>query len=260
MPTQESLAVMRSIKKFLPEMEARFPEIYGVTFFGSRTLGREKETSDLDMMVFYDGSKWETKIAELEKAIDDAYVSPLEQGAFASMDPLIAGKLARETLDSFVRQRDAYLDSIHDLFVQKVEEMNIPVDPLQKMQNRAVSVIDASPQRLERLFKNFKLHVKHVVNSVGEDFVPHSAELTSSVIFRQLGLLCLSCGSHIQEVRSNLFALYKGDPEGEFYFRMLMKYLEYFERRAKTPKRNPLPTFKHYPKTLTEAKVYFSVM
>ncbi len=65
--SENSLELMKKERAYLQEQQKKIPELAGLTFFGSRTLGREKESSDLDMNVFYDSSDcWKEQDGELK--------------------------------------------------------------------------------------------------------------------------------------------------------------------------------------------------
>ncbi len=250
LPTDESLRIMQEVKRFLPEAEQKFPELYGVSFFGSRTIGREKPTSDLDMMVFYDGSELdatEERLHDEEKKLSRDRTKWLEHSE--KIDELRA----------FERDTAAYLKKAHDLFAEKLAALGIPIDEHHKEMGKAVFVLDVSPGALENVYTGLQAFISLGTNYGKKELTISGNDLVVRSIFRPMGILCLSAGPRIKEMRRNLFAKFENDPKGEFYFQGLMKYLEFFERSSATPKRGPLPTFKHYPRTLAEGREYFSL-
>jgi predicted nucleotidyltransferase len=55
--TPESMQIMQKAKLAISELTNSHPYLSGIGFFGSRTKGREKPESDLDVIIFYDSSK-----------------------------------------------------------------------------------------------------------------------------------------------------------------------------------------------------------
>lgn len=53
----DSMQAMKHIREALPQLQADYPFLMGVSFFGSRTKGKEIEGSDLDIRIFYNSDK-----------------------------------------------------------------------------------------------------------------------------------------------------------------------------------------------------------
>ena len=55
------------------ENKEMFPEIEGITFFGSRTISKEKPESDLDLNFFYDSSNQENEfdVMDLKRRLEE---------------------------------------------------------------------------------------------------------------------------------------------------------------------------------------------
>ena len=72
--SQKSLELMKNERAYFEEKKKELPELAGITFFGSRIANTEREDSDLDMVVFFDGSKgWKTENGVLQKDLDKLY-------------------------------------------------------------------------------------------------------------------------------------------------------------------------------------------
>lgn len=55
-PSEESLRMMQGLKRALPGVQKKFPEVKGFGFFGSRVLGTDRPESDLDTIVFFNSN------------------------------------------------------------------------------------------------------------------------------------------------------------------------------------------------------------
>ncbi len=256
-PNENSLRIMKEVKRLLPEIEDRFHEIYGVTFFGSRTIGTDKETSDLDMMVFYDGSDWERTEDRLNIELEEAENRALTDRDDHTLLDRVDAKV-EEQREHYL-SRNLFITDVHNRFVNTLEAFGVKFNEDHKREKKGVFVLDASPQKLTELFAQFKSSIDFYTRNGSQELKPHSSDIKREAFFRFMGILCLSTGSRIQEMRAQFFHIFEKDPKGDFYFQALIQYLEFFERTATTPKRQPLPTFKGYPRTLKEGRQYFLV-
>ncbi len=109
--TPSSMEAMKKIRKTLPELQKQFPYIIGVSFFGSRTKGKESSRSDIDVRLFYDGSKlgfddYEEKaygFPDARSALSAAAAIPLDHHDWAYD---ISDEATKEDLKYFILYTD----------------------------------------------------------------------------------------------------------------------------------------------------------
>ena len=53
----ESIGLIKDIKAVFLERQKQFPFLSGVGFYGSRVIGREKEGSDIDIILYYNSQR-----------------------------------------------------------------------------------------------------------------------------------------------------------------------------------------------------------
>ena len=56
-PSKDSLGHMKFLRDNIREIQTGIPQVKGIAFFGSRKKGVEKQTSDLDTVIFYDSTE-----------------------------------------------------------------------------------------------------------------------------------------------------------------------------------------------------------
>lgn len=109
--SKDSIELMKSVSSELQQDESL--KVRGVAFFGSRIKGLSKETSDLDMAVFYDGSNYPEdryvydpdKLPDIKKSVEaktDHEVTIIRKAA-----SLVAGKVP--LAESIEKQIDSIL-------------------------------------------------------------------------------------------------------------------------------------------------------
>lgn len=62
----QSLELMKGLRDVFTEMQEQRPYLSGLGFFGSRTRGQEHNSSDIDLVIFYDSSKFPKKTTPLK--------------------------------------------------------------------------------------------------------------------------------------------------------------------------------------------------
>lgn len=106
--SRDSLQLMRTISTELQQNESL--KVKGVAFWGSRTKGLAKATSDLDTAVFYDGSEYPTDyyVYQPEEKLEPA----LKEGVKAKSDHI---KAIRQEAASLVAGKVPTTESIEHL-------------------------------------------------------------------------------------------------------------------------------------------------
>lgn len=85
----ESLEAMKRIRDTLPQLQEDYPFLSGFSFYGSRTKGTEKPSSDLDMRIFYNPSK--SKDIFRAEGVEVPYVSRAKKAELATKLSEISG-------------------------------------------------------------------------------------------------------------------------------------------------------------------------
>ncbi len=63
------MTMMKGARELLSKLQEKYPEIRAMTFYGSRTLDRERKWSDLDTFIFYDPEKMTDKDTNNSRAV-----------------------------------------------------------------------------------------------------------------------------------------------------------------------------------------------
>ncbi len=92
----ESFAVMKETREMFLEMKEKYPEVYAMSFYGSRTQGRGKKTSDLDAFILFDLDRKKNK----EISNDPALLKVLEKFARNMKKKYPGFKLEEHWLDT----------------------------------------------------------------------------------------------------------------------------------------------------------------
>src|SRR5258708_9940117 len=93
---KESLFYMKEVRKVLGELQDIVPQVQGIGFFGSRTLGRERIGSDLDCIIYTDGL---LSLGTRKKLIEIVATRMAELGLSIDRDETIDENYSVLTLD-----------------------------------------------------------------------------------------------------------------------------------------------------------------
>lgn len=241
-PTPESSRLFKQFRKELKDAQKEMPEVRGLGFFGSRTIGQENASdtpnpSDLDLIVFYDGE------------------SPL----------------ARELDPSERRLRgigyDPHKKYIQSYFSKRMQDLNLPVD---KDVHRTIGAIDISPNettsKLRLLNREFDDYVKKGILKPWEApewdeehfmGVGYNSSIQEPVLWSLASRFFLVIGEDVYRSRKFILDSLAETEDGEKYFTLLMNFLQYTEREKATEKRPNTPSYEGYPKNIKEARSYF---
>lgn len=64
----DSLESMKTVRSAYASIEDDFPVVQGIGFFGSRILGRERQTSDLDLILFCDYESFDGRMESMTQS------------------------------------------------------------------------------------------------------------------------------------------------------------------------------------------------
>jgi predicted nucleotidyltransferase len=243
----EAFTQMKNLHEKLAEVRREMPEIQGLAFFGSRTTGLERSDpnnpSDLDLIVFYDGSA----------------LVPTQKTMIMEKGRLVVNKLAKEELGEKRWIREALINKIEASYNTQLEALGLPIDRDQETgRNKTVQIIDISPQATDRMLRYFIDEINRDTN-YGKQ--PLKLQEVSNPTFKLLSRFYLAVGDGIYKNRKyildQLDRLEQQGEEGERYFKVLMEYLQYSERTKTTTKRTGIVPYQNYPKSIAEAREYF---
>lgn len=236
-PSEESLRAMKELKNTVNELSTKHPEIAGIAFFGSRTTGLDRHTSDQDVVLFVDGTHLVPKEQMLTVINGQLHINPRAK---------IESVKLKEERESLYAIAVATIEN-------KMQELNLPVDKDEKTgRNKTVMLVDISKNATDKVFNEFKVSVDRDTN-FGK--LPLVLNQVGPFEFNILSRFYLAIGNGIYANRE--YILDKFEALDARYFQALMQYLQYSERTKTTTKRDGLEAFKHYPKTIIEARKYF---
>lgn len=227
----ESLVLMKETREMFKDLQADFPELKALSFFGSRTLGREH------------GEKIET--------FEHPTLGSYEQKTlFSDLDLFF---LYDEDEMDLLEEGDVY-HTRNDAIIDRITNFS-KVLGAKKIANR-LNVIGEDIS--EAATKEALVDLKDQKNSWAV-WKQQGFNLSNS-IYRLVARFLLSVGD-VKQLREEVIADLEKDEEGELYWSRLMEVLSEFERpefdhHASEPTPTGLPKYK-YPKTLAEARKYF---
>lgn len=240
---------MRALRDGLAEAKKEIPEIRGLSFFGSRTRGQERtdpeHPSDLDMVVFYDGS---------------AYAED-SSGGF-TVDACGHITINQTAMERISQKRKAYKalhKRIESYYASKLGELGSPVDygraeygTSQELKNRTILPVDIAPEEVRGMIRLF-------VNDVDARVLVNypTPAITTNAAWRLVGLFSLAAGNAILQARKYVLETWKADPKGELYFRSLMQSLAYIERLSAAKRGRVMVEYQRYPQTIEEGERIF---
>lgn len=85
--SEESKIMMRDVEKACEQVRQKYPFVMGVSFFGSRIIGRERPDSDIDYVLFIDIDKVDELTGELTmKEVQDKIEEELRTAGVSAPD------------------------------------------------------------------------------------------------------------------------------------------------------------------------------
>jgi predicted nucleotidyltransferase len=103
-----SMDLMKYLREKLPQLDQEFG-IKGLAFFGSRTKSTNREDSDLDVIIFYDGSDFGPEIRTREQELAAGIIIDKEKGdiifSAKKADAAIARTEARYKFETEIRKK-----------------------------------------------------------------------------------------------------------------------------------------------------------
>lgn len=235
-----SSSAMKKLRTLLPEFSSDLKLIRGLAFFGSRTKGRNKVDSDLDLCVFYDGSKFGPEIL----TDSDATKASLDIDPVTGDVRIDPDRLALSV--SRTRDRLKYERKIKEKYRETLSiELGLPPERLDD-QNSWILMIDISKMATDNVLDEFYKTADIIDNGINTAYTP---------FFKLLSRFFLGVGNDLYKNRSYILESLEKRQDGEKLFRILMNQLSEFE---KYKSRDNVP-FTGYPKTIVEGKKYFFV-
>jgi hypothetical protein len=222
-------------------LSLEIPEIGGVGFFGSRTVEQNSPEADLDATIFYDG----TALAA-------------EEPYFLQGDP--PRKCYKQNFDydkrkALLAQQKAFEDNL----IEKGSKLLATVLPIPQENHTQVNIIDISQQATLSAIEDFRQELHRHQQTQKDTSQISKDDITLVTAAAPLYLRFSLCvGSKIDENRKFILDTLEKDPEGESMFLSLMTILKYSERIFAKEKHPDLPIYEKYPKSINEAREYFS--
>lgn len=217
----ESMELMKKERAYFEEKKKEIPELAGVTFFGSRTVDREKEDSDLDMCIFYDGSfAWEFTDGEFKVNHHEILI--------------IQNKI------------DRIFNNLNNFNISHQED--IP-------EHSIAFSLDISSYNINHIISQFKELIEYLKYNEYATFdkkkIPDRAWDIVSIFF-------LGVGDGLYKARGEIFDILEKLPNGQIMWEKIVDYISEIERDKKTKKRDPLTPYNNYPRTIDKAREYFN--
>ncbi|MEK9155038.1 MAG: hypothetical protein AAB839_00130 [Patescibacteria group bacterium] len=243
-PTTESLGFMKDLREGLLEIQRVHPEVQGLAFFGSRTTGLERNDpgnpSDMDVVLFYDGSRFISH----EKNLDLV-------GGRLTVNPRYQPERTR-----LAKERETLIDHAKHILSQRMTGLGLSIDlEAETGRNKTISVVDISPTVTDSVLARFEREVDRDTN-FGKQ--PLKLDQVGPEDYDLLSRFYLSVGEGVYQNRAYILdRLEQMGANGERYFQAIMAYLQYSERTKTTTKREGLTPFPHYPTTIAKAREYF---
>lgn len=239
-PTRESLEHMKYFRDVLEVIRNEIPQVRGLVFFGSRSRGQErrdtKSPSDLDVVVFYDGSEYTSsgrfRLFDTEGNLIPDFIQKNEK---YQTDKRMLSELQRK---------------IKLKFEKLMNERGLPVEIIGSI-NGTILVEDLSLSATDEALEQLKMNI----DAAGAD-----EEIPVGIInypaFRIASRFLLGVGDEVYQNReyilNRLEEMEQKGEQGERYFRGLMNCLLELQsgEHGLQPK---------LPATIKEAREYFRV-
>lgn len=230
-PSKESLSHMKRLRDNLPAIQKKIPEVQGLGFFGSRTQGREKPNSDLDLVVFFD-------ISSLREQVEHALHNGIDNSE----------------IQSLIEKREMLKRNIVTSYARQLDDLSLPqdMDPVTQ-RNNSIKLVEISKISTDSEILGFIKDVKRTIlegKSPYRDTISEASWALTSRFFLGVGDGLSKNRGYILDVFEHM-GIY-----GEAYFKILMEYLQVRERTLPTKKRGALPAG-YLPSSIGEARRYF---
>ena len=240
-----SMDLIKDLKKYfkenLPQLDQEFG-IKGLAFFGSRTKSTNREDSDLDVIIFYDGSDFGPEIRTREQELAAGIIIDKEKGdiifSAKKADAAIARTKARYKFENEIRKK--FLELL-------TQRMGLSNERAEK-QLGSIIPVDISKEATDDALKEF--YENAIIIEQLNFKEKHGVYLQ---FLRLLTRFFLGIGTALYANRQYILDQLAQRPDGERLFRILMTKLAEFE---KFKSRNNIE-FKSYPQTIAQAKKYF---
>lgn len=246
--SEQSMVLVKTLRNELPGLHKEFKITEGMSFFGSRTKGFEKEFdqnkpdqlgSDLDLCVFYDGSVFGKEIRAGEPPpVETLVLDP------ATKDIKIDHRQAQHMAD-LTRARHQFEAQLQNRVKGRV---NFLKDNKIDQEGKSVFIVDISEDATKRALGEFYESVK--IND--GQFSDENLKLLSRFF--------LGVGKGLYKNRKYIFDELKKREDGDKLLNILMQRLGSFERtrddNPNKPNAYQIP-FESYPKTIEEAEDFF---
>lgn len=227
----ETIGLLKQAREHLKTLQKNNPEIKGMGFIGSRMVNREHNDSDLDCLLFYDGSKydkWKDK-----KPVYDTNTGEHEWKEVDLIEPI------RHDLDLAYGVLSGHLYRIN-------------FDTGTPVQYEIFNTIDISEYSMKDNINKFRELIKEENYVKGE-----RKDLPHRLVWRTVALFFMSIGEDVYIARRKFLQELESLPDGEKLWQEIIKCISWIERDAETEKRYSLPKYNFYPATISEAKKFF---
>ncbi len=218
LPHSQSFAYFKKLRDNLPVIQEKKPWIKGFAFFGSRTVGKEKEKSDLDLYVFYDGTQYKNEATE--------------------------GKIVSKNGRLIIQQLPVASTRLpHDntlTMLEHILDYRVPIMRTKDGHDERIIVIDISKESTDRDLKQFI------------DDVNTGKQCADQLPIRFL----LGIGDDLYANRLYILDMLQKIDKGQKYLTALMDGLQLFERITKKDSESSV-LYELFPKTYEEARSYF---
>lgn len=245
-PTRESLGYMKVFRDRLSAIQDQIPQVKGFGFFGSRTIGRERNDasrlSDLDIVVFYDGSVFEVDESSFTISGSDGELLP---DARKRVQELV-GK--RQTADNACTAMHV---KSKQMTTALMRELGLPINIADESgQNKTIFTVDISRGATDRSLELLKMYmdVDSILNPETQHVHPDGI---NGVTFPLVSRFLLGIGEDLYKNRTYVLNSLEHMKQGEQYFQGMMDCLRGMQRIEDQQGK--------LPQTITEAKSYFRV-
>lgn len=260
-PTQESLTLMKELKKFFLELQEKMPDVRGLSFFGSRVIGRERGmASDLDTVVFCDTSRYKMLRLDEEDLLKFIY-EHLDKSAFERFWLFLKGQTPLQRVEQEQKQSLRMLDDLRRLFIQQMKELGLPIVDNETPAGNTILLRDLSQKVTDKTLQDFAHEIFSLQREHRINFDDPEAFVRIDHFSRSGFDLCsrffLAVGSDVYKNRQYILDTLEKTPRGREVFKAIMCFLQRLERTRSVPGKPPLTPYPHYPKTIEEARRYF---
>lgn len=218
--SEESLSIFKDLRSIFKEVGAEKPWIKGLGFFfGSHTIGAETDDSDIDLYVFYDGTQYK------------------EEGFVGKPQIENRQMVIKKTKPKTTRLPQEATKSLLEVGMHQ-RGWSIPIMRTKDGHDERLFAINISKENTD----------KHISNFI--QAVDANGKISDHFVARFL----LGVGDGLYQNRSYIFDQLAKKSNPDHYIRTLSGGLQRFERSSK---KQHAVDYKHFPKTLKEAREFF---